>query len=148
MHVEGDLFGIAELGAHFIDKIDVLAVHLEGHLVLAEGQAAVVIMSLLVGLYLVMTFDVFAVDFDDAALQGRTVGRLDVTFDGGSLRQTDGTKQDSQGGQGQFAVHMETSKFWNCWILNSSLLQGRAGGHPRAPPATPRCRRVTISRTA
>ena len=94
---------IAQRGTHFVDVVDVFAVHFEGDLVGADGQTGMEVVTLLVGLHLIVALNVFAVDFDQGALQRLTVFALHIPLQRSCrLRETgEGEKQDSQGGQGQ-----------------------------------------------
>ncbi len=81
LHVEVNCGRFAQLGADVIHVIDILAIDFESELVLAQGQARMKIMPLLIGLDLVVSFDICAIDLDQRAFQGLAGLVFDVPFD-------------------------------------------------------------------
>src|SRR5262249_54868605 len=95
---EIDLFGVTELGPDVVHGVDVFTVDLQRELVLAKWQASVEIMALLVGLDLVVSLDVLAVDLDQGIRQGLAVLVLYITFERRSLRQRSCREKQRQSG--------------------------------------------------
>ena len=85
---------IAQPGPHIVNRIPFLAIHHQRDLVGSKRQAGVEIVALLLRLYLVMTFDVFAVDVDYGVFQRLTVFAFHVALKGRCLRQRTARKRE------------------------------------------------------
>jgi len=99
MLVEVVDYRIAQRSAHFVDEVDVFAIHFQADLIGADGQAGMEIVALLVCLDLIVALNVFTVDFHQGALQrlSRRIGN--TAIDGTILRHTrHDQKERSEGG--------------------------------------------------